>query len=458
MAPRKDLLTFLFGESAEAESAEHDQHELEIAENLEQLFEVAAEAEQGELEAKKTPLAKALSEFGIGDADLQLDTEGFVLATDNHDKYVDACTVLGSADAMHKLAEMGWVVTHPGDVAMTNEVPDYRIRFLEITTVDQNDREPKAGTYDDANREEVIKNAQEFAATKMDRDDDLNPVENEDDKISKKNVGVGKEKDGEEPEKAIHDALTSGDFDSVMEVYYGGGDWEKGKEVHCPKCGAEAKCSGSSEGKPHLQCPKCGHKWHGEPKNPAQESALSEMTTTGSMGTAMSMGQPHVGMVKKPKPYGKGTKFKMPGQWKVRQPVVDQQVKRKVKSEGLSPIEQAEAFLKEDESEADFAGQIASDDELRGDEGEGGVDEAYQTMLNDLETGECAIFDDSRSGPTVVRFNGQELGRFSDFNEGLAAVNAAMEAAQFWPNIYHVNDHGNVSLLDKSGNSIKDWV
>src|SRR5208283_661571 len=101
MGNKKDLLTFLFGESVEMESAESDRHELNIAENLERLMEVAAEAEIGELEAKKTPLAKALGELGIkgAAADLQLDTDGFVLATDNHDRYVDALTVLGSADA-----------------------------------------------------------------------------------------------------------------------------------------------------------------------------------------------------------------------------------------------------------------------------------------------------------------------------------------------------------------------
>src|SRR6266487_4101064 len=30
--------------------------------------------------------------------------------------------------------------------------------------------------------------------------------------------------------------------------------------------------------------------------------------------------------------------------------------------------------------------------------------ELYEAMRSDLETGECALLDDSRSGPTVVRF------------------------------------------------------
>ncbi len=437
MGNKKDLLTFLFGESAELESAESDRHELNIAENLDRLMEVAAEAEIGELEAKKTPLAKALGELGIKDAaaDLQLDTEGFVLATDNHERYVDAMTVLGSAEAMHKLAEMGWVVTKTGDPAMTNEPPNYRIRFLEITTVDANDRDPKGGTYDTANREEVIKKAQKFATTPMDRDDDLNPVENDDGKMGKKDVGVGKAKAGEDPEKAIHDALMSGDPDRIL-----------------------------------------------------------EFTSTGSMGTAMSMGQPGAGIVKKPKPYGKGTTFKMPGQWTVKQPVVNKQVKRHVRSEATDPVEKAaQDFLsEEDDSEAYFAGTTASDRELippgtfgnpggntGADEGENADQEAYQDMKSELESGEAVVFDDSRaSAPTRVMFGRDELGIindeeferhhrpfapapqgvFRDVAHALRAVNAEMERRQFWPNIYHINDHGNVSLWDKNGKEVRSWV
>jgi hypothetical protein len=290
---KRDLLTFLFGESAEMESVEADSHDLHIAENLERLMEmVAAEEICDELKAKKTPLAKALGEMGIKEAenDLQLDAEGFVLATDNHERYMDAMTALGTPEAMHKLAEMGWVVTKTGDNAMTNEPANYRIRFLDITTVEQNDREPKGGTYDTANREEVIKKAQEFAATPMDREDEMNPVENSDGKMGKKDAGMGTEKDGAAP-----------------------------------------------EGKPKGSTGK------------VKESQLDEFTSTGSMGTCTSMGQPMVGMIKKPAPYGKGTTFKTPGNWRVKQPVVNKQVKRKVNSESADQVNKAaEEFLSED--------------------------------------------------------------------------------------------------------------
>lgn len=395
MASKRDLLSFLFLESTEAESSESDSRELNIAENLERLFEEAAEIEKGELESKKTPLAKALSTMGISDAesDLELDTEGFVLSTDNHERYTDAMTVLGSADAMHKLAEMGWVVTRPGDNAMTNEPPNYRIRFLEITTVDANDREPKGGTYDTANREEVIKKAEKFAATPMDRDDDeLNPVENGDGKVSKRDAGVGDPKDGAEPEKAIHDALLSGDLDR-----------------------------------------------------------LEEFTSTGSMGTAMSQGQPFVGMVKKPKPYGKGTKFKMPGQWTVKQPVVKEQVKRKVHSESTEQVAEqaAQEFLndvlpetkplkEEDESEADFAGQVEDPENV----------EPQEPQEEDIITQDHHTFwvvgQISRK-PWLV------TPRDWEWEQTVVAIREQMEADQFFPDVWFISDHGNAHLITDIG-------
>jgi len=266
---KRDLLSFLFLESAEADADESKR--AEIAENLEQLFEAADECVCKDLEAKKTPLTKALSEFGISEADLQLDPEGFCIETDNGDRYRDILTVLSTAENTHKLAEMGWVVTKPGDDAMTNEAPHYRIRFLDITTVDTGDADKP-----DEKIKAITKKAREFATTPEERgDDDLNPVDNEDGKMGKKATGVGKAKDGEDPDKAIHDAIQSGDVDKLL-----------------------------------------------------------EMTTTGSMGT-LEQGALGAGIIKKPKPYGKGTKFAMPGQWKVKQPVVNKQIKRHPTSEGI---------------------------------------------------------------------------------------------------------------------------
>ncbi len=104
--------------------------------------------------------------------------------------------------------------------------------------------------------------------------------------------------------------------------------------------------------------------------------------------------------------------------------------------------------------------------------------QAYESMLADLQSGEFVVFDDSRSGPIVVRFCGKELGfineeeyqrkaqpfqaaptgLFRSVAHALEAVRLECQHQKFWPNCYHVNDHGNVSLWDSAGREITSWV
>jgi hypothetical protein len=102
----------------------------------------------------------------------------------------------------------------------------------------------------------------------------------------------------------------------------------------------------------------------------------------------------------------------------------------------------------------------------------------YEVMRSDFETGECALLDDSRSGPTVVRFCRNALGvidsgayrekrrpfrtapqgLFASTRQALRAIRMEMDRHQFWPAIYHVNDHGNVTLLSQTGREVAAWV
>ena len=102
----------------------------------------------------------------------------------------------------------------------------------------------------------------------------------------------------------------------------------------------------------------------------------------------------------------------------------------------------------------------------------------YEAMRSDFETGECALLDDSRSGPTVVCFCRETLGViddeayrekhrpfrttpegiFADTRQALRAIRMEMDRHQFWPDIYHVNDHGNVTLLSQTGREVAAWV
>jgi hypothetical protein len=59
-----------------------------------------------------------------------------------------------------------------------------------------------------------------------------------------------------------------------------------------------------------------------------------------------------------------------------------------------------------------------------------------------------------------------DLGTFNTLDECLIAIHADMEASQFWPDIYFINDHGNTDLLsvefqpdgDHSVDIVESWV
>ena len=41
----------------------------------------------------------------------------------------------------------------------------------------------------------------------------------------------------------------------------------------------------------------------------------------------------------------------------------------------------------------------------------------------------------------------QGIGQYAEYDELLQAIHDDMERQQFWPNLWYVNDHGNVDLL-----------
>lgn len=87
----------------------------------------------------------------------------------------------------------------------------------------------------------------------------------------------------------------------------------------------------------------------------------------------------------------------------------------------------------------------------------------YQEMRSELESGECAVISSNGFHETVT-FCGKTLGEigegkeFPEMRDALRAIRNAMESAQFWPNIYRVNDRGNVDLLSSRGKVLASWV
>lgn len=188
----KDLLAYLYGGS---------QVEAEADETREAIERIMEEAEKQEpLKPKRTPLVAALKSLGLDDVndEIEYDTEGFVLVCDEEDEYKRYVKILMEPEGMEKLAELGWVVTRCGDVAMSNELPEFRIRFLEITTADSSED----GKWPAPNPElikKAVKKGREFMDEPGPHDEE-SPVEYDDKTSSDRHKGIGKEKDGADPE------------------------------------------------------------------------------------------------------------------------------------------------------------------------------------------------------------------------------------------------------------------
>ena len=133
---KKNLMEYLFGVSQQESEIESILDE-DFAALLEQ-----ADAEEGEqMAASKTPLVDALKSVGITAGELHEDPAGFCFYTSDREEYISAINALTDPDTMHKLAVKGWVATKCGDQAMSQEEPEYKIRFLEISTAEGSDKD-----------------------------------------------------------------------------------------------------------------------------------------------------------------------------------------------------------------------------------------------------------------------------------------------------------------------------
>jgi hypothetical protein len=66
---------------------------------------------------------------------------------------------------------------------------------------------------------------------------------------------------------------------------------------------------------------------------------------------------------------------------------------------------------------------------------------------------------DSRYGGYDVHVGGRKgSAHYPSMDAALSYIRAHMEREQFWPDIYYVNDHGNIDLIDVDGNIIESRV
>ena len=84
-----------------------------------------------------------------------------------------------------------------------------------------------------------------------------------------------------------------------------------------------------------------------------------------------------------------------------------------------------------------------------------GDDDGFD-LHGELETG--VVIGDARGGKYSLSAESKFIDEFSSMDEALGAANAWMDRHNYWPNLFYVNERGNVDLLDKEGNIIRGWV
>jgi len=119
----------------------------------------------------------------------------------------------------------------------------------------------------------------------------------------------------------------------------------------------------------------------------------------------------------------------------------------------LSPQEFADAI---EGTGAEKFIEIDEPEESEGDEEP--EDDEEDDVFSEEEMQSGYIISDARRGGYSVSHEGKSVGSYDDMDEALDAIEDAMKRSNFFPNVYYVNDHGNVDLLDGDGNTIKSRV
>jgi hypothetical protein len=182
----KSILAYLFGDS---------QKESALEEARDHVFEIleATDAEEP-VKTKKEPLVGALRSLGVPSGDLEMDPEGLSITFSDEVPYRKALNTLMEPEGLEQLAVKGWIAHKCGDSAMGNEAPEYRIRFIEISTAETTDADKASETIKSA-----IEKGREFATKEVDSSEDGNPVEHPK-PGNKPRAGVGDAKDGADPD------------------------------------------------------------------------------------------------------------------------------------------------------------------------------------------------------------------------------------------------------------------
>jgi len=87
-----------------------------------------------------------------------------------------------------------------------------------------------------------------------------------------------------------------------------------------------------------------------------------------------------------------------------------------------------------------------------------GGDSEEDDKFSEEEMREGYVISDAKRGGYDVSHEGKSIGHFADKDAALDDISERMEKDKFFPNIYYVNDHGNVDLLDEDGKILESKV
>ena len=99
------------------------------------------------------------------------------------------------------------------------------------------------------------------------------------------------------------------------------------------------------------------------------------------------------------------------------------------------------------------AGSTAWDDDDEGEEDESAPEPPDQDELDS-----AAVITEPAWGKIGVSFDGRFVGHAKDADDALRMVRKLMKQHNYYPNIYFVNERGNVTLVDDKGNELASWV
>lgn len=97
-------------------------------------------------------------------------------------------------------------------------------------------------------------------------------------------------------------------------------------------------------------------------------------------------------------------------------------------------------------------------DEYGPSDSESDYDDEYDDAPDQEELYEAYVIQDRRGGGYELSHEGRVIAHNNHFDRLIRAAKRDMKAQNFYPNIYFINDHGNVDLLDYDGHIVQSWV